>query len=150
MRNVFDDSRRPVQVAVAFAATGFVLIVLGWNGAANLDYTQGQIPYLISGGVAGLALVLVGLTLLVVHEIKRATARLLAAMERAAETGAVATRPTLVPDEGPAVVAGRSTYHLPTCRVVAERPDLQTMRPTAAIERGLAPCRICDARTAAS
>lgn len=150
MHELFDATKRPVQVAVGLAAAGFVLIILGWNGAANFDFTQGQIPYLISGGVAGLALVLVGLTLLVVSEMKRSTAQLLAGLERAAEAGAAAAGPTAVPGSGPMVVAGRATYHLPTCRLVVERDDLQTMSPGAAADRGLAPCRICDASQAAT
>lgn len=150
MQNPFDATKRPVQVAVGFAAAGFVLITLGWNGAANVDYAQGQLPYLISGGVAGLALVLVGLTLLVIHELKHSTAQLLAGLERSAEAAAAATGPTAVPDDGSMVVAGRATYHLPSCRLVAERDDLQTMSPAAAIDRGLAGCRICDASQAAT
>lgn len=149
MRKLIDPTTRAVQVAVGLAAAGFVLILLGWNGAANLDHTQGQIPYLISGGVAGLALVLVGLTLLIIHELKRSTAHLLLGLERASEASAAAAGPTVVPDGGPTVVAGRATYHLPTCRLVVSRTDLQTMAPGAASDRGLAPCRICDASTVA-
>jgi hypothetical protein len=148
VRKLWDARKQPVQIAVGLAGAGFVLIVLGWNGAANFDYTQGQIPYLISGGVAGLALVLVGLTLLVVNELKRSTAQLLAGLDRVNEANAIAAGPTAVPGAGPTVVAGRATYHLPTCRLVRERADLQTMSPDAAADRGLAPCRICGASQA--
>ena len=44
---------------------GIVAIVLGWYGAANTAREIEQIPYLISGGVLGLALVLLGGLLLV-------------------------------------------------------------------------------------
>lgn len=145
MNNLFDPPRRPVQIAIGLAAGGFVLIVLGWNGAAEVDFTQGQIPYLISGGVAGLALVLVGVALLVIHELKQTTAHILGALERISEVNAAAAGPTAVPGSGPMVVAGRATFHLPTCRLVVERDDLQTMSPDAALDRGLAGCRICDA-----
>lgn len=148
MLKLLDATRWPVLIGVGLAGTGFFLIFRGWNGAANLDYTQGQIPYLISGGVAGLALVLVGLTLLVINELKRSTAQVLAGLERATEADTVAAGPTAVPGSGPTVVAGRATYHLPTCRLVSERTDLQTMSPTAAADRGLAPCRICGASQA--
>jgi hypothetical protein len=153
VRNLFDSTKRPVQIGIGLAAGGFVLIVLGWNGAAEVDFTQGQIPYLISGGVAGIGLVLVGVTLLIIHEMKRATAHILAGLERinaAGDATAAVTGPTAVPGSGPMVVAGRATYHLPTCRLVAERDDLQTMSPDAAIDRGLAGCRICDARQVAA
>jgi hypothetical protein len=44
---------------------GLVAIGLGWYGAANTAREIEQIPYLISGGVLGLALVLLGGLLLV-------------------------------------------------------------------------------------
>jgi hypothetical protein len=147
VKNLLDPTKRPVQIAVGLAAVGFVLIVLGWNGSAEVDHPQGQIPYLISGGVAGLALVIVAIGLMLIHEIKRATAQILLGLERNTEATVVENAgPTAVPGSGPMVVAGRATYHLPTCRLVAERDDLQTMSPDAAIDRGLAGCRICDAR----
>jgi hypothetical protein len=39
---------------------GFVLIILGWTGAARSVDEWEQIPYLISGGLLGLALVVAG------------------------------------------------------------------------------------------
>jgi hypothetical protein len=44
---------------------GFVVMLLGWVGAARTAREIEQIPYLISGGVVGLALVLLGGLLLV-------------------------------------------------------------------------------------
>ena len=39
-------------LVIAFAMTG-----LDWNVAASVDYAQGQIPYMISGGLIGLGFV---------------------------------------------------------------------------------------------
>ena len=47
----------PGAVAVAL---GFVLMILGWIGAARTFREIEQIPYLISGGLIGLALVWIG------------------------------------------------------------------------------------------
>ena len=44
---------------------GFVVMVLGWVGAARTAREIEQIPYLISGGLVGLALVVLGGLLLV-------------------------------------------------------------------------------------
>ena len=41
-------------------AAGFALMLLGWWGAAHTHRQIEQIPYLISGGLIGLGLVLVG------------------------------------------------------------------------------------------
>lgn len=46
---------------------GFALVVLGYRGAAALLFVPFQVPYLVSGGVIGLALVGSGLALLGVH-----------------------------------------------------------------------------------
>jgi uncharacterized membrane protein len=141
-------SKYTIQLAVGLAAVGFLLIVLGWNGAASLDRVPGQVPYLISGGVAGLGLVLTGLVLALVQESRRNTALLLAKLddmgERLERAGTTVAGPTAVPEDGSAVIAGRTTYHQPECNVVAGRSDLQPMNVEAAVERGLAPCRICE------
>ena len=50
-----DRTRNTMHLAVGFTASGFLLIVMGWNGAASVDYVQGQVPYLISGGSAAWA-----------------------------------------------------------------------------------------------
>jgi hypothetical protein len=145
-----------MQLAVGLGALGFLLIVLGWNGAASLDRVPGQLPYVISGGVAGMGLILTGLVLALVQENRRSTTLLLAKLD---EIGAglareqeAAARPTAVPADGSAVLAGRTTYHLPNCNLIEGREDLQSMAPDAAADRGLAPCRICEpqAATAAS
>ena len=148
-----DLSKNTMQLAVGLAAIGFLLIVLAWNGAASLDFVQGQIPFLISGGLAGMGLIGVGLTLALVMEIRRSNAAVVAKLDQVSELlagAATATAgPTAVPD-GAAVVAGRTTYHRQACRLVEGRSDLQVMSPTAASDKGLAPCRICEPQTASA
>src|SRR3954466_12167747 len=39
---------------------GLVLVIMGWWGAAHTPYNFEQVPYLISGGLLGLALCLTG------------------------------------------------------------------------------------------
>ena len=46
--------------ACAAILLGFVAIVLGWVGASHTARQIEQIPYLISGGIIGLALVVLG------------------------------------------------------------------------------------------
>jgi hypothetical protein len=146
---VRDLSKNTMQLAVGLTAIGFLLIVLAWNGAASLDFVQGQIPFLISGGLAGVGLIGVGLTLAVVMELRRSSAEVAIRLDQLSEllAGAAAATPggpTAVPDDGTAVVAGRTTYHRPTCRLVEGRHDLQVMGTAAATDKGLAPCRICE------
>lgn len=55
------------QLGVGLCAIGFLLVFLGWNGAASVDRIPSQFPYLISGGVAGLCFVILGVGMLVVQ-----------------------------------------------------------------------------------
>lgn len=43
-----------------FATLGIALVVVGWIGASRTVLVAGQIPYLISGGLLGLAFVFLG------------------------------------------------------------------------------------------
>ena len=61
--------------ASTLVVVGFGLMILGWWGAAHTHREIEQIPYLISGGLLGLALVILGGLLLV-------TAVWLSSMER--------------------------------------------------------------------
>lgn len=146
-----DVNKFTAQIAVGLTAVGFLLLVLGWNGAASWDRVPSQMPYVISGGLAGVGLIAVGLTLVVVGELRRTTRELTAQLQHLAEATAPADAPRLAavpaPEEG-SVVAGRTTFHRPSCRLVAQRDDLQLITPATAHDRGLAPCRICDAAEA--
>ena len=57
MRDVW---RGPAPVLWALTIAGFVLIGLAWRGAAATLSVPDQLPYLVSGGFAGLALVVTG------------------------------------------------------------------------------------------
>lgn len=51
----------PVIAGVAVVAVGFALVALGWAKVAGLTNVALQLPYLVSAGITGLALVMVGL-----------------------------------------------------------------------------------------
>ena len=60
-------SRLGGQLGVGLCLVGFLLVFLGWNGAASVDRIPSQFPYLISGGVAGLCFVVLGVGMIVVQ-----------------------------------------------------------------------------------
>jgi hypothetical protein len=47
-------------IGMLLVAFGFVCILLGWYGASHSPYLYQEIPYLISGGLLGVALVIGG------------------------------------------------------------------------------------------
>lgn len=137
---------------------GLFLIWLGWYGASSTSRVYLQIPYMISGGLTGLALVFAGGFLFfsrwmldLLHETRRrselaeqSAARTLAALERIesllAQQGAagMATRAG-----GSATLLVRtpkgSMAHRPDCSMVAGR----SVVPVGGGE-SLSACRICQ------
>jgi hypothetical protein len=51
---------------------GGVVLTFAWMGMAELAYVDGQMPFLVSGGAAGLALVIVGSTLVLSAAVSEA------------------------------------------------------------------------------
>jgi hypothetical protein len=68
----------PAKIAtylgIGMALLGFGLIGLAWNGAAELDFIQGQLPYALSGGLGGLGLIIGGMAVLGVQTQRTITA----------------------------------------------------------------------------
>ena len=141
------------QLGLACIAIGILVIGLAWNGAAGIDFVSGQIPYLLSGGALGLALVGVGAMLVVVEnsrrdrslvetqlrELNTALGRLTVLLgEPQTGNGRSASR-AQAPEQ---VVMGRSSYHRAGCRLV-EGKDLPTGTVELAHHDGLRPCRVC-------
>lgn len=150
------NGKLTTYLAVAMVTIGFLLMFLGWNFAAEVDSPEQQFPYLLSATVPGLGLVLAGLTLALVQELRRLTARVLERLE-AVETAEPATSAgamAAVPADGSHVLATSATYHSPDCHVVEGRTDLVAMSVPDAQGRDLRPCRIClgsdDAETSAA
>lgn len=53
--------RKTMQMAgMAVIVLGFVFILVGWYGAAHSPYLYEEVPYLISGGLLGVAMVIGG------------------------------------------------------------------------------------------
>jgi hypothetical protein len=149
-----DWSKTALYTAVGLVAAGFVLIGLAWNGAADKDFVAGQFPYLISGGVAGLGLILCGLTITVVHSARRDNLTLAGKLDELLEVMGrehqeVAAL-TAVPDTADVVLAGRGSYHRASCRLVEGRGDYRPVTVIDAEAEGLTPCRICRPEAAAS
>ena len=134
------------KLGLAFCVAGLGLIWAGWNGAATYNDIRKQFPYLISGGIAGLALVVIGVGLIVVQSQRADRVQLEANL---VELRAILERMTGGPitdgsSDAGLVVAGPNAYHRPDCKLVAGR-DLHRLTPDQAVAAGLEPCRVCGA-----
>jgi hypothetical protein len=152
-------------LGIVYCLVGLFFVFLGWNGAATYDRISEQFPYLISGGIAGLCLVVIGAALIVTDRsradrvaVQASIAELRDAVDRAATGAAVgaaagARPPTAAVSEAsspapaaPAVdvvVAGEDAFHWPDCRLIEGREDLPRLTVEIAVGRGLTPCRVC-------
>ena len=144
---------------------GLLLILIGWLGAAKTPYQFEQMPYLISGGLLGLALAVLGGLAYFAHWMTRVvsdqreqTDRIVAALENLAGSGvapAAAAAAVVAPSRasgsskrgsgnGAAAFVATPTgtmFHRPDCVVVANRPKL---RKVSADASGFEACKLCD------
>lgn len=89
-------------VGMLLIAGGFVAILVGWAGAARVTCVDCQIPYLLSGGAAGLGLVMLGLVLLLSAQMRTENRRIAQRIETLVHTLMLAVEPEAVGvDEAP-------------------------------------------------
>jgi len=135
-------------LGIVYCVAGFVLVFLGWNGTASNDQESAQLPYLVSGGIAGLALVVLGSALIVAHSLRADRVELRGAIDdlRAASVaGTAATRPTGVTSaDSTTVVAGEHSYHRSDCTLVVGQPDVVVTTRADADASGRTACRVCQ------
>lgn len=111
-------SRLGGQLGVGLCALGFLLVFLGWNGAASVDRVPSQFPYLISGGVAGLCFVVLGVGMLVVQNQRADRAALQASLRELQEA---LERAGLAHGNGSGNGSERKTFAKPGPRPKADR-----------------------------
>jgi hypothetical protein len=135
----------PFVLGAACVAAGLAAIVLGYLGASGTLVVGLQVPYLMSGGLLGLALVTLGSALLVAHAVGR-QAKLMRRMLEEVRGRAATVSPGPPAPSGNSVVVvaeGGRTFHRPDCLIVAGK-DVRRLEPAGAAGKGLLPCRICD------
>lgn len=153
-----DQRFRNLQIALftiggLLMPLGIFAIFLGWYGVAHTKYQYDQLPYVVSGGLLGLALVFLGgfvyfgAWLAKIGTEQRDSNRQLAdavltlvdLVGRQASTPAGGAAP--VAGGAQLVLAGAgSTVHRRDCALIAHRSDLH---PLTGNETGLGTCRVC-------
>ena len=166
------DLRNTWQVVVGslLLPLGIALILLAWNGAAHGRVDQQQIPYLVSGGLGGLAVVMIGCFFYWAHwlyriydqadlhhqealqEQREMTRALIEALGSGGPRPNLDDRPAssvAVPANG--IRSGRtfvatptgSNFHTTGCPMVANRLDSLRTVSESELEQ-MKPCRVCD------
>jgi hypothetical protein len=143
------------KAGLLLAAIGLIAIGVGWNGAAGQLTLLGQVPYILSGGLIGVSLVILGAAMLVVQNAREDRTRLELKLDQLTDAlmaGAGPARATAAApqDASGLVVAGTASYHVPGCRLVDGREETSLLTPDEARAQDLKPCRVCapeDAQT---
>ena len=136
------------KAGLALAAIGLIAIAFGWNGAAGQTSTLAQMPYILSGGLVGIAFVILGAAMLVVQSNREDRALLETKLDLLAEAflkGQGRTTKADAPgDVSGLVVAGSASYHMTGCRLVDGREETSYLTPAEARGRDLKACRVCQ------
>jgi hypothetical protein len=149
------QSARP-YIGWVLVALGALALFLGWYGVSGQSLTAKQLPYLVSGGLAGIGLIVIAAVFLITDDFRRQVGRLgnlehkiddlyaLLVIEPAPgddlKTVAV---PETASSDLVALPTG-SSYHRPDCTLVAGKPSAVAVDAAAIMARKLRPCRVCD------
>ena len=141
-------------LGLVVVAVGLLVIGIGWNGAAGaggeingIPTLSAQLPWLLSGGILGLGLVVFGAALVIVHNARVDRARLesklhelVEAVGRGGGNGSAVITPSSAAD---IYAAGGASYHRPDCRLATGRGDVEYVTGADVAMRELKPCRVC-------
>jgi hypothetical protein len=137
---------------------GALLMLLGYFGVSRESLPAKQIPYLVSGGIGGMFLAVLGAYFLSTQELRRDSGRLDRLEQMVEELHQTLLRRPDAPDltalastngggaKSPArkVVATEDAdlFHRPSCSMVDGKESAE-LTPAAARKRGLKPCPLC-------
>ena len=138
-------------LGLAFITGGFIVIYFAWDGSASINFAQGQIPYLLSGGAMGVALVVTGSLLLLLatvrserqimsekfDEVTTLLGRNLAGLQFASSTNGGS-------EANIKVIAASSHYHRSECKILQGKTNLLSVPLAQAVAEGLQSCRVCE------
>ena len=145
-------------VGWALALLGGVALFLGWYGVSGEALTAKQLPYLVSGGLTGIGLLILASAFLTTDGMRRQLAKVdelhaLFATELTATDGAVDEPPTVPVTQSSAPASAQvvalpagSSFHRPRCALVAGKAEAVPVDAATARRRKLRPCPVCDPR----
>jgi hypothetical protein len=137
---------------------GGVALFLGWYGVSGEALTAKQLPYLVSGGLTGVGLLVLGGFFIATDDIRRELTRVDDLQQKVDELHALfvtelAAEPTVdtgtpaSSGDGWVAVPNGVTFHRPDCALVAGKTEAAAVDPAVVPRRRLRPCRVCDPGT---
>lgn len=138
---------------------GFVLMLFGYLGVSREVLVARQIPYLVSGGLLGVALVSLGGRYLLIEDLRRDSGRLQRLEEAVTDLrAALLAQPDAPALDAPArgsstrngtratvlVVNGGGSFHRSECAVVEGKEQVSRITPDSAKRKGLRACPMCQ------
>jgi hypothetical protein len=133
-----------------------LFILVGWYGVSGTAVVAKQIPYVVSGGIAGVFLAVFGAYFLGTEELRKDSGRL----DRLERMVLELHEALLTSDDAPPaervesadgsngqvyVTLSRSnTYHRSECAMVASKPNTKVLAPLTIRRRKLTPCQLCE------
>ena len=139
-------------LGLVVVAAGLLVIGIGWNGAAGaggeingVPNLSAQLPWLLSGGILGLGLVVFGAALVIVHNARVDRARLETKFDQLVDAVSSGSGTVAAPSSAAGIyAAGGTSYHRPDCRLVSGRSDVNYVTGAEVAGRGLSACRVCQ------
>jgi len=133
--------------ATALLVIGIVFVMLGWYGAASTNILTEQIPYLISGGLLGLGLIIVSGFLAASSMVEARTDQMRKDLLRAMEV----MPSSAAPSNGRArsatptvfVLKAGHSYHSAGCPIIEGKENVSELSVREAIGKGLDMCKLC-------
>jgi hypothetical protein len=152
-QSLWGDADRRVRLArilgLTFVTGGFLVIAKAWDGAAEVNFAQGQIPYLLSGGFMGLGLIITGALLLFLATVRSERQLMTDRFDEMVRLLGRNLNRLQISTNGSGqsngqVVAGEHLYHRAECKVLEGKDGLTTVTVEQASAEGLEPCRVCN------
>jgi hypothetical protein len=113
-------------IAAGLVVAGLIALIIGWVGVSGSGLAAEQLPYLISGGLGGIAMIAVGCTVWVSADLQDEWRRLDALEERLVELRkASAAAPAAVTTVDVTEVAERPAPARPRRRTAAKPKEAQ-------------------------
>lgn len=150
------DSVRPV-LGYVLVALGLLALLLGWYGVSGEALVAKQLPYLASGGLLGVALVVLGGRFMLIQDLRRDSGRLdrletmvnelhAALLARADAPGRMPSNRTQSTNgqAGLRVLPGGQSFHRDDCPMLEGKERSTRITAATAAKRGLVPCPLCE------